>query len=88
MTNNKAREINSPIIKQLINETSPEELAKIDAEMTNNKQQILDELYAYVDSMQNTYVELLKKDKKKSKEVNAILTATTLIKMKIQALNK
>jgi hypothetical protein len=39
MTNNKAREINSPIIKQLIDETTAEELAKIDAEMTNNKQQ-------------------------------------------------
>ena len=39
MTNNKAREINSPIIEELINETTPEELAKIDAEMTNNKQQ-------------------------------------------------
>jgi hypothetical protein len=36
---NKAREINSPVIKQLIDETNPEELAKIDAEMTNNKQQ-------------------------------------------------
>jgi hypothetical protein len=39
MSNNKAREINSPVIKQLIDETNPEELAKIDAEMTNNKQQ-------------------------------------------------
>jgi hypothetical protein len=39
MTNNKAREINSPIIKQLLDETTPEELAKIDTEMTNNKQQ-------------------------------------------------
>jgi hypothetical protein len=39
MSNNKAREVNSPLIKQLIHETSPEELAKIDAEMTNNKQQ-------------------------------------------------
>jgi hypothetical protein len=39
MTNNKAREINSPVIKQLLDETTPEELAKIDAEMTNNKQQ-------------------------------------------------
>jgi hypothetical protein len=38
MSNNKAREINSPLIEQLINETTPEELAKIDAEMTNNKQ--------------------------------------------------
>jgi hypothetical protein len=34
MTNNKAREINSPIIEELINETTPEELAKIDAEMS------------------------------------------------------
>ena len=39
MSNNKAREINNPIIKQLLDETTPEELAKIDAEMTNNKQQ-------------------------------------------------
>jgi hypothetical protein len=30
----KAREINSPIIEELINETTPEELAKIDAEMS------------------------------------------------------
>jgi hypothetical protein len=37
--NNKAREINSSIIKQLLDETTAEELAKIDAEMTNNKQQ-------------------------------------------------
>jgi hypothetical protein len=36
---NKAREINSPVIKQLIDETTPEELAKIDTEMANNKQQ-------------------------------------------------
>lgn len=36
---NKAREIHSPVIKQLINETTPEELAKIDTEMTNNKEQ-------------------------------------------------
>ena len=62
-------------------------LGKLLKKMNNNKQ-ILDELYAYVDSMQNAYVELSKKDKKKSKEVDAILTATTLIKMKIQALNK
>jgi len=39
MSNNKAREINSPLIKQLIDETTPKELAKIDMEMTNNKQQ-------------------------------------------------
>jgi hypothetical protein len=36
---NKAREYSSPLIEELINETTPEELAKIDAEMTNNKQQ-------------------------------------------------
>jgi hypothetical protein len=35
----KAREINSPLIKQLIEETTPEELAKIDTDMTNNKQE-------------------------------------------------
>jgi hypothetical protein len=36
---NKAREINPPLIEELMDETTPEELAKIDAEMTNNKQQ-------------------------------------------------
>jgi hypothetical protein len=30
----KAREINSSVIKQLLDETTPEELAKIDAEMS------------------------------------------------------
>jgi hypothetical protein len=35
MTNNKRREINSPLIKQLIDETSPDELGQIDAEMRN-----------------------------------------------------
>jgi Mg/Co/Ni transporter MgtE len=45
MTNNKAREINSPIIEELINETTPQELAKIDTEMTNNKQQTAVKLY-------------------------------------------
>jgi hypothetical protein len=34
MSNNKAREINSPVIKQLLDETTPEELAKIDVEMS------------------------------------------------------
>jgi hypothetical protein len=34
MTNDKAREVNSPLIKQLLDETSPEELAKIDTEMS------------------------------------------------------
>jgi hypothetical protein len=45
MSNNKAREVNNPIIKQLMDETSPEELAKIDTEMTNNKQQTAVKLY-------------------------------------------
>ena len=34
MKNNKAMEVNSPLIKQLIDETTPEELAKIDSEMS------------------------------------------------------
>jgi hypothetical protein len=45
MENNKAREVNNPIIKQLIDETTPEELAKIDTEMTNNKQHTAMKLY-------------------------------------------
>jgi Mg/Co/Ni transporter MgtE len=45
MSNNKVREVNPPLIEELINETSPEELAKIDAEMTNNKQQTAMKLY-------------------------------------------
>jgi hypothetical protein len=45
MSNNKAREINSPLIEELINQTSPKELAKIDAEMSNNKQQTAVKLY-------------------------------------------
>jgi hypothetical protein len=44
---NKAREINPPIIEELINETTPEELAKIDTEMTNNKQQTVVEWIKY-----------------------------------------
>jgi hypothetical protein len=50
--------------------------------------QILDDLLDYINSLQNNYIELSKNDKKKSKEVDAILTATTLIKMRIQSLNK
>ena len=34
MSNNKAREVNNPIIKQLLDETNPEELAKIDNILT------------------------------------------------------
>jgi hypothetical protein len=36
MSNDKAREVNNPIIQQLIDETTAEELAKIDTE--NDKQ--------------------------------------------------
>jgi hypothetical protein len=50
--------------------------------------QILDDLLDYINSLQNNYIALSKNDKKKSKEVDAILTATTLIKMRIQSLNK
>jgi hypothetical protein len=45
MTNNKAREVNNPIIKQLLDETTAEELAKIDTEMNNNKQQTALEIF-------------------------------------------
>jgi uncharacterized membrane-anchored protein YjiN (DUF445 family) len=45
MTNNKAREVNNPIIEELLDETTAEELAKIDATMTNNKQQTAVKLY-------------------------------------------
>ena len=34
----KAREIESPIVKQLLDETTPEQFNKIDKEMSNNKQ--------------------------------------------------
>jgi hypothetical protein len=34
MKNNKAREVNNPIIKELIDETTSDELDKIDAEMS------------------------------------------------------
>jgi hypothetical protein len=37
MTNNKAREVNNPIIKELIDETTPDEMAKVDAEMSYAK---------------------------------------------------
>jgi hypothetical protein len=33
MTNNKAREVNNPIIEELINETTAQELALIDTDM-------------------------------------------------------
>jgi FMN-dependent NADH-azoreductase len=56
MTNNKAREVNNPIIKQLIDQTTPEELAKIDIEMTNNKQQwAVDKAKELIDKMTKQY---------------------------------
>jgi hypothetical protein len=56
MSNNKAREINSPLIKQLIDETTPEELAKIDVAMTNNKQQTaVDKAKELIDKMTKQY---------------------------------
>jgi hypothetical protein len=56
MSNSKAREINSPVIKQLLDETTPEELAKIDAEMTNNKQQTaVDKAKELIDKMTKQY---------------------------------
>jgi hypothetical protein len=60
MSNNKAREINSPIIKQLIEETTPEELAKIDAEMTNNKQDHIGEANKMVTTVKWLIDELIK----------------------------
>ena len=56
-----------------------------------HKQQIInavDDLLDYINSLQNNYIALSENDKKKSKQVDAILTATTLIKMRIQSLNK
>ena len=39
-----------------------------------------------IDSQQRNYIELAKKDKSKKKQVDAILTATTLLKMDLQKL--
>jgi hypothetical protein len=56
MSNNKAREINSPLIKQLLDETTPEELAKIDTDMTNNKQQTaVDKAKELIEKMTKQY---------------------------------
>jgi len=47
-------------------------------------------IYDFVDTMQNQYIKdaKSKKDKVFSKSVDAILTATTIIKMKIKQLEK
>ena len=42
----------------------------------------------YIDLQQLKYLEMLKKNKKVKKEVDAILTATTLIKLKCKSLIK
>lgn len=39
-----------------------------------------------IDSQQRNYIELAKKDKSKKKQVDAILTSTTLLKMELQKL--
>jgi hypothetical protein len=39
----KAREIESPIVKQLLDETTPEQFNKIDKQMSNNKQSMKQE---------------------------------------------
>ena len=41
-----------------------------------------------IDLQQKGYIELAKKDKSKKKQVEAILTATTLLKMDLQHLPK
>lgn len=41
-----------------------------------------------IDLQQKSYIELAKKDKSKKKQVEAILTATTLLKMNLQQLPK
>lgn len=41
-----------------------------------------------IDLQQKGYIELAKKDKSKKKQVEAILTATTLLKMDLQQLPK
>lgn len=41
-----------------------------------------------IDLQQKGYIELAKKDNSKKKQVNAILTATTLLKMDLQKLPK
>lgn len=49
----------------------------------NNKLKLIIE---YIDIQQNNYVLLLKSNKKIKKEVEAILTATTILKIKVESL--
>jgi hypothetical protein len=52
--------------------------------MENNNKSItsIDWLVEQIENQQKFYIELAKKDKTKRKEVDAILTATTLLRMK------
>lgn len=45
-------------------------------------------IIAYIDFQQSVYINMAKKDKKIKKEVDAIITATSLIKMKAESLLK
>jgi hypothetical protein len=49
----KAREHNSPIIQELIDETTPEEMEKINKEMTKTAVEWLAEKYNYITWMRN-----------------------------------
>lgn len=46
----------------------------------------LKEIISYIDFQQSIYIDMAKKDKSKKKSVDAILTATTLIKIKAEKL--
>ena len=84
---NKAREVNNPLIEELINETTPEELAKIDTVMTNNKQQTAVEWFHQktwalkiqlekgeisIGEYANTYATLYEQSKEMEKEQMAV----------------
>jgi hypothetical protein len=79
---NKAREINSPLIKQLIDETSPEELAKIDADMDNKQQTAVDSIIEFCKNKmfmeasvhQVIYLSLIKFCQEQAKEMEKQMT--------------
>ena len=50
--------------------------------MSNKKQTAVEWLIKVIDEQQKSYIDLAKKDKSLKKGVDAILTATTLLKMK------
>jgi hypothetical protein len=70
INNNKAREVNNPIIKQLIDETTAEELAKIDTEMTKNKQQTAVKLYT--EEQVERAIDLAKRNVSKNRIVESL----------------